>query len=520
MTIIEAFRSGISSIFNGYATYDKAKDLFDIAEKKKPDKKQLLIGNNTWLLRMYDSFYIRLHATNIIELLSTGEFIINAKNWHTQLTKSRLETYVPILIHSDKGSWFFSPIGCMGERFKFTDGMVLKADGYPVDEKRLKTLVKEDRTTYTNNINSIQSEKTIKKIVPTLLEENQWGSLTYLIDKITDQKYLKQIVKQSTKVLKPSSLSFYEKLLKKIEDDELFFKSLIRYFFRGQIHIAARFYPYMFSKVHDQEFLKKATTYFLLNTNVSDNVKAPIFQKLLSLIKSKKFPLELYRKIPNKKIDILLSWGDFGTLSSLIKKIHGKDTDKIKEQFIDVLIKSEADSGKTIIDLLKSMDEVDHSYWLSLLDRSIPKETAIEILETVGTPELIKDIANSKNYSEGVRKAAIELNIQEIHRIEEINELKDLFKSDSKDIRSAAKIRFIAITDDPKELKTIIVKEPEYREAAMRALQRIDPEFVEKFVSKRERGKGFEKEDIKTDLDEKVSSHKKQLLRLLLPLAV
>ena len=85
MTIVEAFRSGISSIFDGYVTFDKAQDIWDKAKKKKPNRYDLLIGNNTWLREVDTGFKIKLHGTDIIELLPTGEYIIDTKGWHTQL---------------------------------------------------------------------------------------------------------------------------------------------------------------------------------------------------------------------------------------------------------------------------------------------------------------------------------------------------------------------------------------------------------------------------------------------------
>ena len=101
---IEAFRPGIANVFNGFITYEKAKNYLD-------DKSYKKIGNNTILQEKSDqnqiTYQIILHNTPIIEILPNNNYILNTNGYLTPLTKSRLEMYLPIQLYTKKGNWYF-----------------------------------------------------------------------------------------------------------------------------------------------------------------------------------------------------------------------------------------------------------------------------------------------------------------------------------------------------------------------------------------------------------------------------
>lgn len=492
MNIVEAWRSGVSSIFkknNGYANFEEAKELFETAYEKNKlvelkrgfGKK---IGNNTWIVKHNnDKYCIQLHNTEIITLLSTGDVILDTSGWKTPLTKGRLETYVPISIWSHKGKWYFRPT----YNYKagdgatlFSDGMVLDKKGYPVKYKKLIEYVEKGDASLSDNIQFIEDQKILIKIALTsrravLVEE--------AVKKITDEKSLKKILVHEFATDNTTD-AIVKECLSKITDVEELCKSIV-----DKLEQWPHQTGILVKKIKDQKWLQNFVTK-LVDPNPSmsafsaggrEGLKAAF-----SNIKSQKFLIGIAESIPD--ISELNE-----TSIHLLKSI--KDTGFAKK-FLDTNIENILLSSDVAIEQINKVQD-DKEFLISLLDTSARKDTT--------------------NYILGC--------LVNVHKIGE-DFLKNIWtdKSKPKELRKLAEDWFLTITEDIPFLRKVVLKDPHHREEALDRLYKLDPEFYEKMRKREWGGEGF-KEDIKVEEEKaadepKVVHYKKQLLRLLLPLAV
>jgi hypothetical protein len=100
-------------------TYAKCNELMRSA--KSPEKGKPL-ANNTRLIQRGDSYAVRLHSTDILEIRPDDSFIYDSGGWRTHTTKERMNDYGPLLIYQRKGEWFAGD-------YIYADRMTVKPDG-------------------------------------------------------------------------------------------------------------------------------------------------------------------------------------------------------------------------------------------------------------------------------------------------------------------------------------------------------------------------------------------------------
>lgn len=91
------------------------------------------VQNNTTLERRGEDIAVRLHDTDIVIYHLDGTITLNTGGWHTNITKSRMEDYLPktILdkgwyINSVRGRWYLGAV-------PLVDGLRIDPDGNPVN---------------------------------------------------------------------------------------------------------------------------------------------------------------------------------------------------------------------------------------------------------------------------------------------------------------------------------------------------------------------------------------------------
>jgi hypothetical protein len=102
-------------VLNGAGTYESAK----------------MINNNTARI-IYPGgvVAVRLHATNVITFLPSGEMVLNSGGWQTVTTKERINRYSSARITQRGGQWF------MRDGSLFYDGIVIDSAGAVTSERR------------------------------------------------------------------------------------------------------------------------------------------------------------------------------------------------------------------------------------------------------------------------------------------------------------------------------------------------------------------------------------------------
>ncbi len=102
-------------------TYQEALERLGSRESRK-------IGNNTYLQKRENGIAVKLHETDVVTYLPSGDTILNSGGWKTATTKDRINSYSPKIIHQKNGLWY------MGrwhepENFLFQDGIIIKENG-------------------------------------------------------------------------------------------------------------------------------------------------------------------------------------------------------------------------------------------------------------------------------------------------------------------------------------------------------------------------------------------------------
>lgn len=73
----------------------------------------------------------RLHNTDIVTRDANGVFTLNTGGWKTVTTKERINTFAPVDIWSERGTWFVGTSKTTS--VPFFDGMRVASDGKPLD---------------------------------------------------------------------------------------------------------------------------------------------------------------------------------------------------------------------------------------------------------------------------------------------------------------------------------------------------------------------------------------------------
>lgn len=100
--------------------YQKASELL---KRGRDGRKK--VGNNTYLYPRENGIAVRLHNTDVVLIRSDGKFVLNSGGWRTPTTKDRINSFAPVRVWQQRGSWF------LGNGVEFYDGMVVDADGNP-----------------------------------------------------------------------------------------------------------------------------------------------------------------------------------------------------------------------------------------------------------------------------------------------------------------------------------------------------------------------------------------------------
>jgi len=84
------------------------------------------IGNNTYEYNdKAGNKYIRLHMTDIITFLDSGNIVLNSGGWQTETTKARINEYTPFDLIQRKNIWYVNGV-------VFYDGITLTPQGKPL----------------------------------------------------------------------------------------------------------------------------------------------------------------------------------------------------------------------------------------------------------------------------------------------------------------------------------------------------------------------------------------------------
>lgn len=121
-------------------------------------REQRKLANNTYLIRKDEDVAVRLHNTDVVTIHANGTYTLNSGTWRTLTTKDRINTYAPVRIHQEKGVWY------MGDGSLFYDGMVVDADGVPLEprqpdgyERKLKTIKKQAKEYATGYVAALKA---------------------------------------------------------------------------------------------------------------------------------------------------------------------------------------------------------------------------------------------------------------------------------------------------------------------------------------------------------------------------
>lgn len=109
----------------GVLTYEEAKALWG---KKKKDVK---VGNNTYLVKTSKGYGIKHFNTVVIEILPHDLYVLDNGGYYTPTTKTRYDALSPVRIFSDKGQWYISKptSGWGGKKVPFEEGMIVDKNG-------------------------------------------------------------------------------------------------------------------------------------------------------------------------------------------------------------------------------------------------------------------------------------------------------------------------------------------------------------------------------------------------------
>ena len=231
MHIAESFRSGIHSVFDGYVTFEKANFYFQ--RRKRKDDDSVKIGHNTWLIshagelrEVGGSYYsIKLHGTQILKFYDNGEIVINTGGWDTQLTKSRISTYIPASIYNNKGVKYLH-IYSSNSTFVYEDGLTIQYSGgkYGALTGDAKILKLVESGSAVVNLQFLKSNELFKReILKRGSKLRNTGTMVGLLQKreIKDEAFLYKVMYQT------NDQNVLDILPRKAEDQELIKKNLI-----------------------------------------------------------------------------------------------------------------------------------------------------------------------------------------------------------------------------------------------------------------------------------------------------
>lgn len=500
MNIVEAFRSGISSFFKkhgGYATYEEAKEIYETAKEKGRltnvgsfggAKK---IGNNTYIvangkLEGVPVYGIRLHNTDIITLLPNGDYLLNSEGWRTPLTKSRFETYLPISIWNHKGKWYFRNRGSYDpnqKAFLFTDGMVLNKNGCPLKYKQILEYASTNLVSLKDNIQFISDEPILKKI---LTKTNNAAVVVDGISRIDDEKFIRKLAWEwllKNDASSEGAIRVISECIKKIEDIETFAKKALTEIKYVGASTQGETMPLLIAKIKDQKFLQK---YIEDTFKIFLSGKVDLWSLIVAAakrVKNQKFLIKLFERFE------LTTDFEMGTPIGKLLSLIIKDG-----AFIKMCVEKNIEDERYVLQqIVKHSVLEDKEFLMSLLD----KEISAPIADVV-----FRALVNFHNMDE--------------------NQIQDIVddKTKSNPVRETAKKYYIQSCKDVSKLRKIALDEPHLREKVLETLKKLDPEFVNK-MKKRKWGSETFDEDIKEkEENQKIYNYKKQLLRLLLPLAV
>lgn len=128
------------------------------------------VANNTVEYTREDGTrVIRLHLTDIVEILPNGVIRLNSGGYKTATTKERIERYLPegMRLWSEKGIWYIGKPSWLHEagdelsRYPFKDGMIIKPDGTvggtSLHEERKNKLLLKKIAAYTKAVKELVS---------------------------------------------------------------------------------------------------------------------------------------------------------------------------------------------------------------------------------------------------------------------------------------------------------------------------------------------------------------------------
>lgn len=109
----------------------------EMAEEGVADK-EFKIAHNSYLRKEGDRYIIKLHDTDIIEILPGDYYVLNNGDYFTMLTKDRIETWVPVsLPAAGKGKWKISPKYKWDEAVEYYNDIVVNKKGKPISPASL-----------------------------------------------------------------------------------------------------------------------------------------------------------------------------------------------------------------------------------------------------------------------------------------------------------------------------------------------------------------------------------------------
>lgn len=113
--------------------YHEAESLFRKARNK--DRGARLRGREgrTRLVKTERGYGIQYCATVIIEILQSGEYILNSGGYRTRSTKAKINEFSPARLHQTAHVWYVHTES--GEPVPFQDGIKIDAEGKPVNAK-------------------------------------------------------------------------------------------------------------------------------------------------------------------------------------------------------------------------------------------------------------------------------------------------------------------------------------------------------------------------------------------------
>lgn len=98
------------------------------------------VGNNTYLHKISeDTFGVRLHATDVVQIHFDDTYTLNSGGWRTRTTKDRINSYSPARVWQRNSIWY------VGDGIIFEDGMKVDSTGNPIGEFQSTTKVEEKK---------------------------------------------------------------------------------------------------------------------------------------------------------------------------------------------------------------------------------------------------------------------------------------------------------------------------------------------------------------------------------------